>query len=152
MEQTFQALGGILLKAIPTVCLLLLLHFYLKAMLFRPLDKVLKQRGELTEGARKAAHQSWAEADRKQQEYEAKFRDARAEVYRAQEEMRRQWLADQTAQIAEGRQRSETSVRAAREQIAADAASARQTLEETSAVLADEITAAVLARKLRATT
>jgi F-type H+-transporting ATPase subunit b len=152
MEQTFQALGGILLKAIPTVCLLLLLHFYLKAMLFRPLDKVLKQRGELTEGARKAAEQSLNAADRKQQEYEDKFREARAEVYRAQEEIRRQWLQDQAAQIADARQRSEASVRAAREQIAGDAASARQNLEATSAALADEIASAVLARKLRATT
>jgi F-type H+-transporting ATPase subunit b len=152
MEQTFQALGGKLLQAIPTVILLLILHFYLKAMLFRPLDKVLKQRDELTEGARKAATQSLAAADSKQQEYEAKFRDARADVYRAQEEMRRQWLEDQAAQIAEARQRSEASVRSAREQIAGDAAAAKLNLEATSAVLADEIAAAVLARKTRATT
>ena len=152
MEQTIQALGGIILKSIPTVILLLILHFYLKAMLFRPLDKVLKQRNELTEGARKAAAQSLAAADSKQQEYEAKFRDARADVYRAQEEMRRQWLSDQAGQIAEARQRSEASVHAAREQIMADAATAKRNLEATSAVLADEIAAAVLARKTRATT
>src|SRR5580704_9145984 len=152
MEQTLEALRGILLKSIPTVVLLLLLHFYLKAMLFRPLDKVLKQRNELTEGARKAAEQSLDAADRKQQEYEHKFQQARAEVYRAQEEIRRQWLQDQAAQTAEARQRSEAAVRAAREQIAADATAARQTLGETSAVLADEIASTVLARKLRATT
>jgi F-type H+-transporting ATPase subunit b len=152
MEQTFQALGGVLLKSIPTVCLLLLLYFYLKAMLFRPLDRILKQRGDLTEGARQAAEQSLSAADRKQQEYEAKFRDARAEVYRAQEEIRRQWLEDQAAQLAEAQQRSQGSVHAAREQVAADTVAARQTLSETSAVLADEIAAAVLARKVRATT
>src|SRR6202045_85850 len=106
MEQTIQALGGVLLKAIPTICLLLLVHVYLKFMLFGPLEKVLKQRAELTEGARKSAEQSLAAADRKQQEYETKFREARAEVYRLQEETRRGWLEDQAALIAAAKDRS----------------------------------------------
>jgi F-type H+-transporting ATPase subunit b len=147
MEQTIQALGGVLLKAIPTICLLLLVHVYLKFMLFGPLQKVLKQRAELTEGARKAAEQSLASADRKQQEYEAKFREARAEVYRLQEETRRGWLEDQAALIAAAKQRSEVSVRTAREQIAAEAAIARKGLADTSATLADQIATAVLARR-----
>ena len=147
MEQTLHALAGIMVKAIPTVVLLLILHFYLKAMLFKPLDQVLKQRQELTEGARKAAEQSLLAADRKQQEYEAKFREARAEVYRLQEETRRQWLDDQAAQIAEARERSEVSMRSAREQIAAEVTAAKQTLADTSGVLADQIADAILARK-----
>ena len=147
MEQTLQALGGIMVKAIPTVLLLIILHFYLKAMLFGPLDRVLKQRAELNEGARKAAEQSLLAADKKQQEYEAKFRDARAEVYRGQEETRRRWLSDQAAQIAEARAQSEASIRSAREQIAAEAASAKQNLAETSGALADQIANAILERK-----
>jgi F-type H+-transporting ATPase subunit b len=147
MEQTLQALGVILVKSIPTICLLLLLHFYFKAMLFGPLEKVLKQRDELTAGARQAAEQSLAAADRKQQEYEAKFRDARAEVYRAQEETRRVWLSDQTAQIADARRRSEESVKAARQQIAEDTAAARQSLAGSSASLADEIATTILSRR-----
>src|ERR1700683_5511530 len=128
MEQTLQALVVILLKSIPTICLLLLLFFYLKAMLFAPLEKVLKQREELTEGARRAAEQSLAAADRKQQEYEARSREARAEVYRAQEETRKVWLSDQTAQIADARRRSEEAVGAARQQIAGETAAARVSL------------------------
>jgi F-type H+-transporting ATPase subunit b len=147
MEQTLQALGGALLKAIPTVLLLLVLRFYFKVMLFGPLEKVLKQRDELTEGARAAAQQSLAEADRKQQEYEVKFREARAEVYLAQEETRRGWLNDQAGQVADARRRAEASVRAAKEQIAAEIAAARQGLADTSATLADEIAATVLGRR-----
>jgi F-type H+-transporting ATPase subunit b len=150
MEQTLHALAGIMVKAIPTVVLLLILHFYLKAMLFKPLDQVLKQRAELTEGARKAAQQSLLAADQKQQEYEAKFREARAEVYRAQEETRRRWLDDQAGQIAGARERSEASIRLAREQIAAETAAARQTLVDTSGALADQIAAAILGRKTEA--
>jgi F-type H+-transporting ATPase subunit b len=147
MEQTIQALGGVLLKAIPTICLLLLVHFYLKAMLFGPLEKVLKQRNELTEGARKAARMSLEEADRKQQDYENKFRDAKNEVYKAQEEVRRGWLNDQAAQIAAARESSESTVQAARERIAAETTAARQSLGETSAALADQIATSVLARR-----
>ena len=147
MEQTLQALGGILLKAIPTVCLLLLLHFYLKGMLFGPLEKVLKQRDELTEGARKAARQELAAAERKAQEYEARLREARAEVYRQQEETRRRWLEDQAAQIAEARERNAGAVRQAKQEIAAEAEAARQSLIETSGALADQIAAAVLSRR-----
>lgn len=147
MEQTLQALGGLLLKAIPTVCLLLLLHWYFKAMLFGPLDRILKQREELTEGARRAADESLAAVERKQQEYEAKLQEARAEVYRAQEETRRRWLEDQAAQIAQTRERSEATVRTAKEQIVAEAATARDSLADSSAALADQITTAVLARR-----
>lgn len=147
MEQTLQALGGILVKAIPTVVLVLLLHFYLKAMLFGPLEKILKQREELTEGARKAASASLAEAERKTAEYEAKLRDARAEVYREQEETRRKWLDRQVAQVAEARAAMEVSVREAKAQIATEAATARTTLLTTSSALADEIATAVLSRR-----
>ena len=55
--------------------------------------------------------------------------------------------SDQAAQIAEARQRSEASVRAAKEQIAIEAATARQTLDSTSGQIADEIATAVLARR-----
>jgi len=147
MEQTLQALGGILVKAIPTVVLVLLLHFYLKAMLFGPLEKILKQREELTEGARKAASASLAEAERKTAEYEAKLRDARAEVYREQEETRRKWLDHQATQVAEARAAMEVSVRGAKAQIATEAATARTTLLSTSSALADEIATAVLSRR-----
>src|ERR1700691_3440123 len=107
MEQTFQALGGILLKAIPTVVCLLFLHFYFKEMLFKPLRKVLKQRDELTAGARQTAQKSLVAGARKTVEYEAKLRDARAEVYQEQEKIRTGWLEDQAAQLAKARARAE---------------------------------------------
>ena len=62
MEQTLHALAGILLKSIPTVVLLLFLYFYLKVMLFGPLNRLLKQREELTAGTRHAAPRAVLEA------------------------------------------------------------------------------------------
>jgi len=146
MEETLQALGGILLKAIPTIILLIVLHFYLKAMLFGPLDRMLKQRRALTEGARETAEASLAAANRKAEEYEAKLRDARAAVYKQQEEIRKGWLDEQAKQVAEARTRNETAVKAARDGIAQDAAAARKSLQDTSAAVADQIVAMVLGR------
>jgi|ERR1700677_3866670 F-type H+-transporting ATPase subunit b len=147
MEQTLHDLSGILLKAIPTVILLIVLHFYLKAVLFKPLQNTLKRREELTAGARKAAEQSLATAERKAQDYEAKFRDARAEVYRDQEETRRVWIEDQAKQVAAGQTRTAETLTLARKQMADEAAAAKQSLVETSAGLADRIANSVLARR-----
>ena len=55
MDATLHALGEILLKAVPTVLLVVVLHFYLKYVFFRPLKKVLAERYDATEGARKLA-------------------------------------------------------------------------------------------------
>jgi F-type H+-transporting ATPase subunit b len=147
MAQTLQSLGGIILNALPTVFLLVILHFYLKVMLFRPLDKMLKQRHDLTEGARRTAEASLAEADRKAREYEAKLREARAVVYKEQEETRKRWLEDQAAQLAQAQARSEAAVKAAREALAGDAAAAKLDLQKSSVTLADQIATAVLSRR-----
>ncbi len=147
MEQTLQALGGILLKSIPTIVFLIILHFYLKAVLFGPLDRILKQRRELTEGARKVAQDSLAAAARKADEYEAKLRDARAVVYKEQEEMRKRWLEEQGDEVAQARTRMEASVKTAREALAADAAAAQASLKDASSALADQIAETVLGRR-----
>lgn len=134
-------------KAIPTIIILILVFWYFRAMLFAPLARILKQRDELTAGARRAAEKSLALAEEKQREYERKFADARGDVYKLQEETRRKWLEEQTAQIADARKRSEETVRGAKETIAAEAASARGNLTEVSAGLAQEIVAAILERR-----
>ena len=149
MDQTLQALAGILLKSIPTICLLLFLYVYLKLMLFGPLAKVLKQRDALTVGTRNAADESLKAAERKVEQYEAQMRDARAEVYREQEELRRGWLAEQATQVAEARESTASSTARARQQMASEMAAARQTLTESSSALADQIVTSLLTRRAR---
>jgi F-type H+-transporting ATPase subunit b len=107
----------------------------------------MQKRRELTEGARKLAEDSLAAATRKAEEYEAKLRDARAVVYKQQEEIRKRWLDEQSQQVAEARARSESTVKAAREAIAQDAAAARKSLQDTSAAIADQIVATILGKK-----
>ena len=44
MEKTLQDLADLVLAAIPTIVLVVVLHIYLKAVFFRPLEKVLAER------------------------------------------------------------------------------------------------------------
>ncbi len=145
MEQTLQALTGILLKAIPTVIILVLLHNFLKLVLFGPVEKMLKERDSLTHGARKAAERSLANAERKTAEYEAQFRDAKSVVYKEQEETRKTWLTDQAGQMVSAKADADAKLATARKEIVADAAAAKAELAQSAQSLADQITTSLLA-------
>lgn len=147
MEQTIQALAGILLKAIPTIVLVLLLHFYLKYMLFRPLERVLRERDEATEGARKAAERSHQIAEQKAAEYEQAIRQAHAELFHEHEQVRHQWVAEQQEHIREARANLAALVEEARVRIGKEAESAKETLAQATSGLADQIADSVLARR-----
>src|SRR5271168_164107 len=118
MEATLHALSGILLKAIPTFLLVIVLHFYLKYMFFKPLEKVLRARYEATEGAQKRAAESLQRAADRTAEYEAALRAAQAEA----------------------------AVRQAREQLAAEILQAKAGLAAQSDTLANQIADTILSR------
>ncbi len=145
MDSTLQALGGILLRAIPTLLLVILLHLYLKRMFFKPLEKVLGMRREATEGAREAAEAALRFASEKAAEYQAALDHARAGIYKDQEETRRRWLDEQARQIEEARDSNRRSIAQAKEDIAAQVAAAREELVPASRELAGRITQALLA-------
>src|SRR5216684_8647528 len=103
MEETLHQLGGILLRAVPTFIIVVLLHFYLKFVFFKPLQQVLRQRYEATEGARKLAEASLLKASEKAAEYEAALRAARAETYKELEQLRRDLQENRAASVREAR-------------------------------------------------
>ncbi len=144
MDAILTGLGGLLLRALPTFFLVLLLHFYLKRMFFRPLDNVLEARRQATEGARNAAHASLETASKKSGDYDTAIRNARAEIYREQEETRRKWRDEQAAAVGESRRSASETVRRARAQIADEAAQAAQSLASESERLASQIAEAIL--------
>ena len=147
MESTLNALGGILLRALPTFFLVLLLHFYLKRVFFSPLEKILQQRYDATEGAKKAAEASLAKAEAKAAEYEAAIRAARNEVYQEQEKVRMQWMFEQAAKTASARANADALIRSAQAALADQVDEARQSLRAQSESLADEIANSVLRRR-----
>lgn len=144
MEATLQALGDILLKAVPTFVLVLLLHFYLKKVFFAPLEKVLKRRYAATEGARRQALESLQHAETKAAEYAAALREARAELYKEQEASRKLWRQEQEATAREARAQAAAQVQQAKASLEADAGKARLWLETESRNLAARIAATIL--------
>lgn len=144
MDASINALGGILLKAVPTVVLLLLLHLYLKRVFFKPLEEVLNKRHAATVGAREAADLSLKMAAEKIAQYDAALREARGELYREQEEMRRGWVEAQNSATTEAKAKAKAAMAAAKVEIAAEVATARQELAISSGMLGDQIANALL--------
>ncbi len=147
METTVQQLGGILLKAIPTLVLLLVVYLYLKWMFFRPLEKVLAQRKQATEGTREKAEALLAKASQTATAVESELRNAREQIYHEQEEARRRWVADQTAQLEQARHQSRELIRQARQELEAETVVAKRDLAATADSLAGQITRMLLERK-----
>jgi F-type H+-transporting ATPase subunit b len=147
MESTLAALGGLLLRALPTFFIVLALHFYLKYVFFKPMQRVLDQRYAATEGAQEQARQSLERADAKAAEYEEAMRAARAEVYNAQEQLYRRLEEQRARDLEEARARAGETVRKARADIARDVEEARRTLAAEAGVLADQIVESVLSRR-----
>jgi F-type H+-transporting ATPase subunit b len=148
MDETLHALGGILLKAVPTFLLVILLHFFLKYSFFRPLERVLKARFEATEGARQRAAETVARAEEKSKEYEAAMRAARAEIYQAQEQLHQRLEEERKSEVHVARAGAEEAIRQAKVLLAADVAQAKKELEQQSEMLAGQIADVVLGRSV----
>src|SRR5450432_938039 len=147
MDATLHALGGILLRAVPTFLLVVFLNFYLKIIFFKPLEKVLHQRYQATEGARKLAAESLARAAAKTAEYQAAMRAARNEIYQSQERLHNQLQEQEAAALLAARQRVEAAVQEAKADLAKDVGSAKAGLAADSDTLADQIAESILRRR-----
>lgn len=146
MEATLHALGEIVLKGLPTFFLLIFLHFYLKKMLFGPLAEVLEKRYAATTGAKKQAEAAIAKAEAKAKEYEDAIKNARTEVYRDNEAMRKKWREQQTEQLADAKKRADSTIEVAKAEIAAEVRAAQDGLKAESERIAEQIVRAVLRR------
>src|ERR1700756_1825070 len=120
MDAILRDLGGILLRAVPTFLLVIFLHFYLKAVFFRPIREVLHRRYEATIGARKMADQALERASQKTAEFEAAMRAAKGQIYHWQEELHKQLQEQQAAQLLAARKQAEELVARARADLAKD--------------------------------
>ena len=146
MEKLLNDLVDLFIQALPTVAIIVFLNFFLRAVLFKPLGKVLAERDSLTKGAKETAEQSMKLADQKSAELEAKLRDARSEVYKEQETQRRQWAEAQAKQVSEARASADAMIQAARQELAKETEVAKASLNAQAAALAEQIEKTVLGR------
>src|SRR5438132_3132241 len=144
MQAIVHQLGELFLQAVPTVLIILLVYFILRAVFFKPLLTVMADRDSRTVGAEKAAEAAQAAAAQKVKQYQEALRQARGQVYAEQEAARKKLLDERAAQIKEARTRAAAEVTAAKARVAAGLAAARRDDEATVAQLSAEIARLIL--------
>ncbi len=144
VNELLRQLGDLVLGSVPTMIIFLVLVVAYRFILYGPLVKMLAERRTRTTGAVEAAHAAIAQADAKSQEYEAKLRAARAEIFHQRELRVQQWTAQKEAALASARLAAQERVAQARNLIEADAAAARKQIENSAAQLAAQVLQAVL--------
>jgi F0F1-type ATP synthase membrane subunit b/b' len=138
------AVRDILLSAIPTFILVWILYWLVSRLFLNPLQRVLRQRHESTEGLRQAAESRLKSAEQKTAEYQEALRAGAAEIYRQQEQERQKALERRTAAVQEARKRAEQRIAEARQEIERDTQQAKQTLAGESEQMAERILRSVL--------
>ena len=144
MDETLRQLGELLLGSVPTVIMVALLYVLYRAIVHKPLARVLAERRSKTEGAVEKSKADIAAADARTAEYEQKLREARAAVFRAQEAKRQAAVQARTNAVNEARNKAQTQVQAAKTDIERDRAAAEKGLQAEAATLAQEIVRRVL--------
>jgi F-type H+-transporting ATPase subunit b len=144
MQEIVRQLGELFLQAVPTVLIILLFYFILRAIFFKPLLKVMEERDARTVGAQKAAEAAQAVAAEKAKQYQDALKQARAQVYAEQEAERKKLLDERAEVIKAARTAAAAQVAAGKERVAGEFAAARREIESTVAQLSAEIARRIL--------
>src|SRR5213594_1402418 len=137
-------LGELFLQALPTVLIILLFYFILRALFFKPLLAVMAERDSRTVGAEKASETAQAAAGEKVKQYQEALRQARGQVYAEQEAARKKLLDERAREIKEARTKAAAEVTAAKARVVAELAAARRDVEAIAAQLSAEITRRIM--------
>jgi F-type H+-transporting ATPase subunit b len=144
MEVIGHQLGELFLQAVPTVLIMLLFYFILRAIFFKPLLAVMAERDSRTVGAQKAAEAAQVAAAEKVKQYQEALKQARGQVYAEQEAARKKLLEERAAQLKEARAKASAEVSAGKERVAGELAAARRDVESTVSQLSAEIARRIL--------
>src|SRR3989442_7784444 len=126
MQAIVHQLGELFLQAVPTVLIILLFYFILRAVFFKPLLAVMAERDSRTVGAQKAAEAAQAAAAQRVKQYQEALKQARWQVYAQQEAARKKLLDERSAQIKNAPTQAACEVSAARTRVSAEPAAVRR--------------------------
>jgi F-type H+-transporting ATPase subunit b len=144
MDAILRQIGELLVNSIPTIISVLILWTAYTFLVHNKLRQVLEQRHALTEGAMERAQQEIAIAEKRTAEYEQRVREARSQIYKAQQANRQRVMEERNAALAEARKSAGEMVKKARTALEKDVLSAKAGLEQQAIVLADEVIVTVL--------
>src|SRR5437667_12340581 len=103
MQAIVHQLGELFLQAVPTVLIILLFYFILRAVFFKPLLAVMAERDSRTVGAQKAAEAGQAAGAQRVKQYQEALKEARGQGYAAADAARKKLLDERSAQIKNAR-------------------------------------------------
>jgi F-type H+-transporting ATPase subunit b len=144
MDAILKQLGELLLSAIPAIFALLIVWTAYRLIVYTRLQQVLADRQALTEGAVQRAREEIAQAEERTAEYERQVRDARTQIFQAQEAHNRRSMEERGRALAEARQKADAMIKSARSTVEQEVLSAKAGLQQQAESLANEIIAMVL--------
>jgi F-type H+-transporting ATPase subunit b len=144
MDAILRQIGELLINSIPTIISVLILWTAYTFLVHNKLHQVLAQRHALTEGAMERAQQEIATAEKRTAEYEQRVREARSQIYKAQQANRQRVMDQRNAALAEARKNAGEMVKKARAVLETETLAAKAALEQQANVLADQVIATVL--------
>lgn len=144
--EILQQLGALFIQALPTVVIVFLFYFFLRAVFFGPLQRAMAERTARIDGAKAEAAAAQAAARNELDRYHDALKKARAEVY-AEQEASRQAVLDERAKLLRAlRARTLEMVQEAKARIAAESDTARAEIERQTPALAGQISKMILER------
>jgi F-type H+-transporting ATPase subunit b len=144
MDEMLHQLGDLALGAIPTLILFVVLVLAYRFILYVPLLRVRAERRERTAGALEKSRLAIGQADIRTQEYEAKLRAARADIFRGREQRLQRLNAERENALAAARLAAQQRVQAAQLALHTQSVDARKQIEASANQLAAQVLAAVL--------
>lgn len=133
-----------MLGAIPTIILFLITYLAYRVIVHKPLMRVLNERRARTQGAIEQAQKDIAAAEVNTAEYERQLREARAQIYKQQEELRRKWNDERAALVQQARLEAESHIKAAREMLKAEVEKAKAEIQQSAEALAQQVVRSIL--------
>lgn len=135
------------LSVLWVIFFVLLLTVVLDRLLFKPVLRVMAARDEATRSARALAERSASEARQASLEFETRTTEARTELYRQMDEMRRAAMSERAEIMARTRAEAEAEVSAASAKLVADAEQARRRLDAEADALGAAVAERILGRR-----
>jgi F-type H+-transporting ATPase subunit b len=135
------------LSVLWVIFFVLLLTTLLDRLLFRPVLRVMEERARATRSARELAERSANEARLASAEFDRKTTQARAELYRQMDEMRRAATSERAEILSRTRAEAESEIAAASAKLAAEADEARRRLDADAEALGAAVAERILGRR-----
>jgi F-type H+-transporting ATPase subunit b len=135
------------LSVLWVIFFVLLLTVVLDRLLFRPVLRVMGEREQAIRSARELAERSASEARLASAEFDKKTEQARAELYRQMDDMRRSAMNERAEILARTRAEAESEIAAASVKLAAEADDARRRLSAEADALGAAVAERILGRK-----